>query len=97
MRQRHLSTIIALGVALAFIVLIEPSVCVSEALSVSDSDDQCDYVIPPEPGEWFSWDGEVNPNNFDKWEVLSIQPTNNPYFVYAFYKNQSCCRNDSNL
>jgi len=33
MRQRHLSTIIALGVALAFIVLIGLSICVSDALS----------------------------------------------------------------
>lgn len=33
MRQKHLSTIIALGVALAFIVLIGLSICVTEALS----------------------------------------------------------------
>ncbi|GAG83675.1 unnamed protein product, partial [marine sediment metagenome] len=33
MKQKHLSTIIALGVALAFIALIGLSICVSEALS----------------------------------------------------------------
>jgi len=85
MRQRHLSTIIALGVALAFIVLIGLSVCVSEALSVPDSDDQCDYVVPPEPSEWFSWDGELNVNEFDNWEVLSTQFI--PQGTWVFIKN----------
>ena len=72
--KRHLSPIITLGVVFAFIV---------SATFASDPDDQCDYMPPPE----FAWDGELNPNEFDKWETLSVQSTFDPLVVFGFIKN----------
>ena len=34
----------------------------------------------------FSWEGELDPNDFDNWEVISIQPTPRG-LVWMFIKN----------
>jgi len=34
----------------------------------------------------FSWEGELDPNEFDKWEVLSVQPTPQG-LVWIFARN----------
>jgi len=34
----------------------------------------------------FTWDGELNPNEFDTWKLLSIQPTSQGYF-WVFIEN----------
>lgn len=41
------------------------------AAFASDSDDQCDYM----PAPAFTWEGELNPDEFDKWEVINVMPS----------------------
>ena len=78
--MRHRIT--AFGVACAFLVCCVLMVWVMVALAGSD-DNQCDYEPPPE----FTWEGELNPNAFNNWEVLSIQNTNNPSIIFSFIRN----------
>lgn len=68
------------GVACAFLVWV--MVWVMVALAGSD-DNQCDYEPAPE----FTWEGELNPNTFDNWEVLSVARTLNPLLVLGFITN----------
>lgn len=49
----------------------------------TDSDDQCDYMAPPSA---FAWEGELDPNEFDKWKVVGTQPTSEG-FMWVFIKN----------
>ena len=82
--MRHRIT--AFGVACAFLVCCVlwcvVMVWVMVALAGSD-DNQCDYEPPPE----FLWEGELNPNAFDNWEILSVQRTLNPLFILTFISN----------
>lgn len=34
----------------------------------------------------FTWEGELDPNEFDKWEVINIKPTPKG-FIWVFIKN----------
>ena len=77
--MRHRIT--AFGVAYAFLVYCVVAVWVVAALAGSDN--QCDYEPPPE----FTWEGELNPNQFDNWEILSIQNSNNPSIIFSFISN----------
>ena len=81
--MRHRIT--AFGVAYAFLICCVLMVGVMGAFSGCASLQKWygDYEPPPE----FAWDGELNPNTFDNWEILSIQHTTNPSITFNIISN----------
>lgn len=43
-------------------------------------------AFPQDTPKPFTWEGELNPNNFDKWEVLSVQPSPQG-IIWMFLRN----------
>jgi hypothetical protein len=52
-------------------------------MAVLANDNQCDYEPAPE----FTWEGELDPNAFDAWEIFSVQRASDPLIIMSFISN----------